>query len=266
MQNPHEQQVRTVRSSDGTDIAFERSGDGPPIILVLGAFNDRSTGAPLASFLDQHFTVFNYDRRGRGASGDTLPYAVEREIEDLEALIVEAGGSAFVFGYSSGAILALKAAAHCPGITRLALYEPPIDVDRDRPQPAPDHAARLAELIAAGRRGDAVEYFQTLVGIPADVIAQLRHAPFWPGLEATAHTLVYEMTIIGDGALPANVSAAVRVPTLVIDGGASPASMRAAAHFVAGALANGSYRSLDGQTHDIVPTVLGPVVQEFFGG
>jgi len=160
---------------------------------VVGAFNDRATGAPLARFLEPHFTVFNYDRRGRGDSGDTAPYALEREIEDLDALIAQAGGSASVFGYSSGAILALRAAAQGLAIPQLALYEPPPTGGK-----AGNLAARLTELISAGRRGDAVELFQTEgVGIPAAVVAQMRNAPFRPALEKMAHTLVYESLILG---------------------------------------------------------------------
>src|SRR5512144_541556 len=148
--------MATVTSNDGTRIAFDRSGEGPAIILVVGAFNDRATGTPLAQSLERHFTVFNYDRRGRGESGDTVPYAIEREIEDLEALIGQAGGPAGVFGYSSGAILALRAAAHGLAISRLALYEPPPTGAR-----AGQLAPQLAELNASGRRGEAVELFQT---------------------------------------------------------------------------------------------------------
>src|SRR5207253_10425267 len=155
--------MRKVVSKDGTAIAFEQFGEGQPLVLVVGAFNDRSTGAPLAASLAPHFSVFTYDRRGRGESGDTAPYAVEREIEDLAALIAEAGGAAAVFGYSSGANLALQAAASGLPITRLALYEAPYLVDLDngqQPGARPSHAAQLSALIAAGRRGDAVEYFQ----------------------------------------------------------------------------------------------------------
>jgi pimeloyl-ACP methyl ester carboxylesterase len=253
-----------VVSNDGTSIAFDRFGDGPPVILVLGAFNDRSAGAPLATFLSPHFTVFNYDRRGRGESGDTAPYAVDREIEDLAALIAEAGGAAAVFGYSSGAILALQAAAHGLAITRLALFEPPYLVDNgEPPEPAP-HAAHLAELIAAGRRGDAVEYFQTqLVGIPEAVVAQLRHAPFRPALEAMAQTLVYEATILSDRSLPTELAPTLMLPTLVIAGGASFPFMRVTAQALADALPNGQARILAGQTHDIEPSVLGPVLEAF---
>jgi pimeloyl-ACP methyl ester carboxylesterase len=248
----------TVTSKDGTPIAFDRSGEGPAIILVVGAFNDRATGAPLAQFLERHFTVFNYDRRGRGESGDTAPYAIEREIEDLDTLISQAGGSARVFGYSSGAILALRAAAHGLAISQLAVYDPPPTGAK-----AEALAPQLTELIAAGRRGDAVELFQTeAVGIPAAVVAQMRHAPFRPALENMAHTLVYESTILRS--LPEGLLASVQVPTLVIDGEESHVLLRQAAQSVADALPHGQYRTLKGQSHDLVPAVVGPVLEEFF--
>jgi alpha-beta hydrolase superfamily lysophospholipase len=181
--------VQTVISADGTALAFDRFGDGPPIIMVVGAFNDRSTTEPLARALAQRFTVFNFDRRGRGDSDDTAPYAVEREIEDLGALVAEAGGSAAVFGYSSGAVLALKAAGSGLAITKLALYEPPFRVDDSYPALPSDLLEQLAELVSVGRRGDAVELFQTkVVRIPEDIVVQMRHAPFRPHLEAIAHT------------------------------------------------------------------------------
>lgn len=259
--------MKKAISKDGTAIAFDRSGEGPPIILVVGAFNDRSTGAPLARLLEAHFTVFNYDRRGRGASGDTAPYAVDREVEDLEALIVEAGGSASVFGYSSGATLSLKAAARGLAITKLALYEPPLIVDDRRPRPPEDLAAQLAELVSSGRRGDAVELFQTKgVGIPVEVVAQLRNAPFRPALEDMAHTLVYEMTILGDMSVPTELVASITVPTLVISGGDSPAFLHNGAQALVDALPNAQHRRLSGQTHDIVPEALAPVLEEFFAG
>ena len=250
--------MNTVTSKDETPIAYEQSGEGSPIILVLGAFNERATGAPLAQFLKSRFTVFNYDRRGRGDSGDTAPYAIEREIEDLDALIVQAGGSACVFGYSSGAILSLRAATHGSAISKLALYEPPPTGGK-----AGSLAPQLTELISAGRRGDAVELFQTeAVGIPAPIVARMRNAPFRPALEKMAQTLVYESTILGS--LPTGLVASVRAPTLVIDGDASPEVMRNAAKSLADALPNGQYRTLAGQGHDIVPDVVGPVLEEFF--
>lgn len=250
--------MKTVTSKDGTRIAYDQSGQGPALILVVGAFNDRQTGVPLQRFLEQKFTVFNYDRRGRGDSGDTAPYAIDREIEDLEALIATAGRSANVFGYSSGAILALRAAAQGLAIPRLALYEPP---------PTGAQAGKLApqlkQLLAEDRRGDAVELFQTeAVGIPPAIVAQMRNAPFRPALERMAPTLFYESLILG--ALPANLLASVRIPALVIDGQESPEVMRQAARSLAEALPHGRYQTLAGQGHDIVPEVVGPVLEEFF--
>lgn len=250
--------MRTAASKDGTRIAYEQSGEGPAVILVVGAFNDRATGAPLARSLEPHFTVFNYDRRGRGDSGDTAPYAVEREIEDIQALIAAAGGSARVFGYSSGAILALRAAAQGLAISQLAFYEPPPTGGKPG-----SLAPRLAELISAGRRGDAVELFQTeAVGIPPAIVAQMRNAPFRPGLEKIAHTLVYESMIMG--ALPAGLASSVKAPALVIDGETSPEVMRHAAKSLADALPDGRYQTLPDQGHDIVPDVLAPVLDKFF--
>ena len=252
--------MRTVTSKDGTNIAYEQTGKGPTLILVVGAFNDRSTGLPLTKLLEPHFTVFNYDRRGRGDSGDTAPYAVEREIEDLDALIVEAGGSAFVFGYSSGAVLSLRAAAQGSAITKMVLYEtPPVGPG------ARENAVRLAELVASGRRGDAVEYFQAeVVGLPPEVIIGIRNAPFRPALEHMAHTLVYELNILTDVTMPPKVAAAVKIPTLVVVGGSSPDIMRHTAEAVANAIPKGRYLLLEGQNHDIVPDVVAPVLQEFF--
>src|SRR5207302_3064047 len=167
--------MRTVISKDGTPIAFDQSGRGQAIILVAGATATRLAAVSVAAALAPHFTVFAYDRRGRGESGDTAPYAVEREVEDIEALITEAGGSAFVFGHSSGAVLALEAARLLPGkITKLALYEPPFIIDNSRPPMPEDFPARLNGLLAEGRRGDAVELWQRNLGIPAEMIAQFR--------------------------------------------------------------------------------------------
>src|SRR5262245_29769053 len=200
-------------------IAFDQTGEGSPIILVLGAFNTRETGAPLAAALAGRHTVINYDRRGRGGSGDSAPYAVEREIEDIDTLVQRAGGSAALFGFSSGAALALAAAAHGLAVTRLALFDLPLTVGA--PASPVEHAAALDALVRAGRRGDAVEYFQRrMVGLPEPVVAQLRHAPFRPALEAMAHTLVYDATIVGDGQLRVDQVRAVRAPLLAIAAGA----------------------------------------------
>jgi alpha-beta hydrolase superfamily lysophospholipase len=215
--------MSTVTSSDGTVIAFGRSGEGPPVILVAGAFADRSQLAELATLLAPRFTVFNYDRRGRGESGDTLPYAVDREIEDLDAVIGAAGGEAFVFGGSSGAALTLEGAAARLAIEKLVLYEPPYVVDDSRAPVAADIAERISRLVSAGRRGDAAELFMTEGAlVPSEVVAGMRDAPFWPATEAVAHTLVYDALIMGPGnARPTARLSAITLPTLVIDGGAS---------------------------------------------
>jgi pimeloyl-ACP methyl ester carboxylesterase len=253
-----------ARSEDGTDIAFDLVGEGPPIILVVGAFNDRATGAPLAAALQDRFSVVTYDRRGRGDSGDTPPYAVEREVEDLEAIIEEVGGSASVFGYSSGAVLSLMAARGL-AITRLALYDLPLSAAGARLERPEDLAARLAGLIEADRRGDAVALFQTEgVGLSAEVVAQLRQAPFWPALEAMAHTLVYETEIVGDGSLPVELAASVTIPTLAIAGGESPPFMRETPLALANVMPDARARVLEGQSHDIVPHALAPMLEEFF--
>jgi pimeloyl-ACP methyl ester carboxylesterase len=257
--------ISTVTSKDGTTIAFDRIGAGPSLILVVGAFNDRSTGAPLAEVLASSFTTVTYDRRGRGASGDTAPYAVEREVEDLDALIDVVGGEASVFGYSSGAALALKAAAAGSAVRKLALYDLPPIVDDGLPLDPVDHATMLADLVAEGRRGDAVEYFQSkLVGLPDEIVAQLRHAPFRPALEAMAHTLVYEAMLVAARWRPEDLASSITVPTLAVAAGAGSRLLPAAAQALAAAVPNARAVTLDGQTHDIDPMVLGPVLEEFF--
>ncbi len=250
----------TVTSQDGTPIAYAKSGQGPAVILVVGAFNDRLTGAGLAQALQDRYTVYTYDRRGRGESGDTAPYAVEREIEDLDALINVAGGSAYVFGYSSGAVLSLRAASHGLAIDKLVLYDPPPTGPRAR-----GLAAQLAELIAANRRGEAVELFQTDgVGIPRDMVIKMREAPFRPALERMAHTLVYEMTILSDAEMPPVVASTVHVPTLILIAEKNPELMHQAAQAYGQAVRDGRLQMLEGQTHDIVPDVVAPALTAFF--
>jgi pimeloyl-ACP methyl ester carboxylesterase len=200
------------------------------------------------------------------------PYAVEREVEDIDALIGEAGGAAFVYGKSSGAVLALEATSKLPGkIKKLALYEPPFIVDDSRPLPPKDYVKQLNELTAAGRRGDAVEFFMTkVVGMPAEAVAPMRKAPTWPKLEAVAHTLPYDAAVLGDTMagkpLPPQRWASATVPTLVMDGGASPAWIRHAAQALANILPHAQHRTLEGQTHDVAPEVLAPVLAGFFVG
>lgn len=262
--------MNQVMSNDGTVIVFDRSGQGPAVILVGGAFQYRAIDPPtaqLAALLAQHFTVFHYDRRGRGESGDTQPYAVEREVEDLEALIHEAGGSAFVFGMSSGGVLALEAAARGLAITKLAAYELPFNSgDEHARQAAERYTQQLAALLNEGRRGDAVALAMTTWGAPPEAIAGMRQAPIWPLFEAVAPTLAYDDAIMGDGSVPTARLASITVPTLVMDGGASPAFMHNAAQATSHALPNGQRRTLEGQTHDVAPQVLAPVLVEFFQG
>jgi len=261
-----------VLSKDGTAIAFDRSGQGPAIIMVNGALATRSAEERVDASLSRHFTVFAYDRRGRGESGDTAPYAVEREVEDLDALISEAGGSAFVFGHSSGAVLALEAARLLPtGITKLAVYEPPFIIDDSRPPVPEDYVQQLTELVSSGRRGDAVAYFMTrAVGVPAEEVAQMRNAPMWPAFEAVAHTMAYDGTIMGDttsgSPLPIRKWANVLVPTLVMDGGESPAFMHHGAQALADILPNAQHRRFPGQDHGVAGEVLVPALVEFFKG
>jgi pimeloyl-ACP methyl ester carboxylesterase len=263
----------TVRSRDGTDIAFDRSGQGPALILVGGATQYRAidaSTAELASLLAERFAVVHYDRRGRGDSGDTAPYAVEREIEDLEALITDGGGQALVYAMSSGGALALDAAAHGLAITKLALYDPPFIVDDSRPPLPKNYVEHLRELVAAGNRGDAVAYMMTTAaGVPPEYVAQMRDEPFWPTFEAVAHTIAYDGEIIGDtmsgNPLPRGRWAAVTTPTLVIESGAAEASLGAAVGALVDILPNAKRRSLDGVAfHEASPDLLAPLVTEFF--
>ena len=259
--------MNIVRSNDGTLLAFDRSGDGPALILVGGALSDRSAAAPLAALLAPHFTVFAYDRRGRGDSSDTAPYAVAREVEDLEAIIQEAGGAAFVFGHSSGAALALEAACELGAkIKKLAVYEPPYMVAAGDPKPPAGHLEQIKQLLAGGRPGDAVEYFMTtVVGVPAEAVTPMRRAPTWARLEALAHTLVYDETIMGDNSFPGQRLASVTTPVLALDGGASPAWAGHATQAIADTLPDARRRTLAGQTHGAAPEVIAPVLKAFFG-
>jgi pimeloyl-ACP methyl ester carboxylesterase len=260
-----------VVSRDGTVIAYDRVGSGPPVVLVLGALCSRALGpgVKLAALLADWFTVFTYDRRGRGDSGDTAPYEVAREIEDLAALIAEAGGPACVFGHSSGAVLALRAAAQGLPIAKLALYEAPLIVDGSRPSTESDWTA-IDAFVRAGRPADAVKGFLKMVGVPAFAVAIMRWLPVWAKVTAVAHTLPYDGALVrafqrGEP-LPGSGWAHVAIPTLALDGGKSPAWMRTGMKALAASLAaaGAPYRTLEGQTHDVSAKVLAPVLREFF--
>jgi pimeloyl-ACP methyl ester carboxylesterase len=256
--------METVTSKDGTAIAFDRIGQGPPVILVSGGSVDRMSNAGLAQELASDLTVLNYDRRGRGPSGDTQPYAIDREIEDIAAVLEAAGGEAGIYGSSSGAVLAMFAAGAGLAIPKLAMWEPPY-IPEGWPRPPEDQVEQYETMVAEGRRGDAVEFFMSrVVGMPPEFVAGAREQPFWPATEALAHTLAYDARIMGDYRIPKDRVAEVKAETLVIAGGADMPFMRETAQALADALPNGSVRFLDGQGHDVDTAVLAPVLKGFF--
>ncbi|MEU0676800.1 alpha/beta hydrolase [Streptomyces sp. NPDC006172] len=251
-------------SRDGTELAYTRAGRGPAVILVSGAMSTGGTVAPLAGLLAQRFTALWYDRRGRGESGDTAPYAVEREVEDLAALIDAAGGEAALYGVSSGGALALRAAASGLPVTRVAVYETPYaDFSEHGAQERAAYTARMTEALAANRRGDAVESFLRLTGLAEAVIEGARQSPMWAAMEAIAPTLAYDDAVMGDGLLPRELLASVGVPVLAVAGSESPSWLRRAVEAVARAVPGGAHRTLEGQTHMVDPNVLAPVLTEF---
>jgi len=263
--------MNAVTSKDGTIIAYETKGSGPALILVDGALCYRSFGpmTHLAELLAPHFMVYIYDRRGRGESTNSKPFAVEREVEDIEALIQAAGSSSYLFGTSSGACLALEATIRLGAkIQKLAMYEPPYNSDEAVKQAWKDYWQQLHQLLAEGRRGDAAALFMQFVGTPADQVNGMRQAPMWPMLEAVAPTLAYDAAVMGeDRSVPVARAANVRVPALVMDGGANLVYlpfMHKSAVALAKAIPHGQQRTLEGQTHDVSLEVLAPVLVEFF--
>lgn len=255
-----------VTSTDGTSIAYERVGSGPALVLVDGAMCYRAAGPmrPVAAGLHEQFTVYTYDRRGRGESTDTLPFAVTREVEDLQAVIDAAGGEAAVYAMSSGGALALATAAAGSGITALVLYEPPFLGGDGDDVGMKEYSERLHELLTDGRRGDAVELFMSFVGVPAQAIRGMRTQPGWAAFEAIAPTLAYDDAVLDGGDVPRDLVAGLTIPTVVIAGDASPESLRRAAADTAAALPTAELRILAGQTHDVAPDTLAPVLIDFF--
>lgn len=261
--------MKTVTSKDGTTIAFDQSGQGPAVIFVDGALQYRAFDqgmVQLAELLAPDFSVIQYDRRGRGDSTDTQPYAVQREIEDIEALIDETGGSAFLYGISSGAALAMEAAIELPGkVRKLAMYEAPYNSEAAAREASRDYSKKLNELIAEGRRGDAVGLFMMLVGMPADQVPEMQKHPMWPLFEAVAPTLAYDAAVMGeDSSIPTIRAARVAMPALVMNGGASYPFMHTAATALANAMPHAQHRTLEGQTHEVAAEVIAPVLKEFF--
>jgi pimeloyl-ACP methyl ester carboxylesterase len=255
--------LQLVTSRDGTTLAAEVTGSGPAVVLVCGGSVDRGANAGLAAVLSSDFTVWNFDRRGRGDSGDTLPYAVEREIEDIEAVIAATGGHAHLYGTSSGAGLALEAAAAGASVDKLVLWEPPYSVDPAARPPA-DAVEQLDRMVAEGRRDDAATYFMVdMVRLPAEFAAFARTQPWWAGQLALAHTLSYDARVMGDYSVPTETAARVTVPTLILTGGASFALFGPTAEALVAAMPDARTATLDGQEHNVDPTVLGPVMRDF---
>jgi pimeloyl-ACP methyl ester carboxylesterase len=260
--------MQQVTSKDGTIIAYEQSGQGPALVIVGGILGDHSQQAGLAQLLASHFTVYNFDRRGRSESGFTPPYAVEREVEDIAAILDAAGGSAFVYGTSGCAVLSLEAAARglSPRMKKLALWEPPYIVDDSRPPVPQDYLEQLNRMLREGRRGDMVELFFTkAVGMPAEFVVSMRQSPFWAAQEAFAPTLVYEAILMGNGdfTLPKERIAKATAPTLVIDGGTIQ-WLSHTADAVADTLPNAQRYTIAGQPHNVDAEAIAPILVEFF--
>ena len=258
-------------SADGTKIAYEVTGDGPALVIVDGAmcYRDSGPSRPLAAELAADFTVYTYDRRGRGDTPDA-EFTLRREIEDLESIVKEAGGTAYLFGASSGAMLALEAANAGVGATKLAMYEPPLIVD-DTHAPAPETAlAEMRALIAENRRGDAVKAFMKSVDVPGFALVMMQLLPVWKKLKGVAHTLPNDLVLV-EGLrqghpLPTDRWTTATMPALVADGGKSPDYMRNSAAALAAVLPNARHETVPGQTHLVKAKALAPVLRSFFLG
>jgi pimeloyl-ACP methyl ester carboxylesterase len=256
-----------VISKDGVEIAFEKIGNGPAVILVGGALSNRSGGKRLADQLAGHFTVHSFDRRGRGDSTDAETYAVEREIEDLEALINDAGGSVYLYGVSSGAALALQTAAKLGSskVPKLALYEPPYGSDDAQQRQAfAEQKQRINELIKTGQPGDAAAYFMTAIGTPPEALEKLKASPEWEAMKKIDFTLAYDYEVLGNGTVPQAIARSIAVPTLVMDGEKTMEFMHATADQVAKLIRGAERKTLKGQTHQAAPEITAPVLIEFF--
>ena len=258
----------TVTSADGTDIAYELLGSGPPVIVVAGTNCDATVARPLAKALAEHHTVINYDRRGRGASGDAAPYSVAKEIDDLSALLDQVGGSARAYGHSSGAGLVLLAAARGLPFSRLVLHEPPYVADEGQARQSRVYAATLERLLADGRPSDAAALFMARVGTPSEVVADMRTQPWWSRMEGLAPTLSYDSQVMGypttGGTVPLDLVQTVVASTLVLSGEASGEQMTTVAQRIAELLPHGRHHVLLGQGHVVPAQILVPVVTQHF--
>jgi pimeloyl-ACP methyl ester carboxylesterase len=262
--------MQKVKSKDGTQIAFDKQGEGPAVILVDGALCFRSFGPmpELARLLAPHFTVYNYDRRGRGDSGDTKPMAVAREVEDIDAIINEAGHSMYLYGISSGGALALEAASVLGSkIKKLAIYEAPYDSNESDVAAWKEYTKKLMDMLKADRRGDMAALFMQFVGTPVEQIGGMRQSPVWPVFESVAPTLIYDAVVLGEDRLPpVNRASKITAATLVMNGGAGLPFIAEAAISLAKAIPLAQYRILEGQRHDVSNEALVPVLEEFFNG
>ncbi len=259
--------MKKVTSKDGTPIAYNQIGDGQPVILVDGALCSSVMGPmpELAQLLAQSFTVIYYDRRGRNESGDTKPYAVEREIEDIDALIQMVGRPAYLFGTSSGAALALAATARGLTISKLALFEPPFMIDKNGHHVPVNYHQQLSSYVEQQRRGDAIKYFMREgIGVPSMFVFMMQLMPVWRKLKAVAHTLPYDAAVMGDFSLPVKQAAAIKIPTLVLGGEKSQNWLHTAVQQLAEELHQNELRMLKGQNHNVSVKVLAPVLIEFF--
>jgi pimeloyl-ACP methyl ester carboxylesterase len=256
--------MERTTSRDGTVLAYERRGNGPALVIVGGAFNDRRTWTDLAEALAPSFTAVTYDRRGRGDSSDTKPYAVEREIEDLDAVIEVVGGEAFVHSHSSGAALALRAVAAGAPVPALCVFEPPYRTSGAPPAP-PRYVETLIELTRDGPSDEAVVYFMTVaVGLGPQAVDQARTQPRWPGLVAMSPTLVYDGIVMGDQSVPTELLGSVRTPTLAACSNGSAPWLQAAARAVAGALSGSRLVELEGEFHRVPPDTMAAALGDFF--
>ncbi len=260
-----------VTSKDSTQIGYDKIGSGPAIIIVDGAMVYRASQVSFkfAELLKDNFTVYAYDRRGRGESGDTQPYAVEREIEDIEALIEDAGGEAYLVGFSSGAILALKAAHNLGNkVKGLVLYEPPLMTEQRDQDDASEVSNAVDEALARGDKDAAATFFMGRIAralqFPEGMFEGMKQSPMWSGMVALAPTMAYDNAVMGrNAALPTEASS-IHIPTLVAAGGASPEIMHRGAKVLADAVPQSTYKILEGQTHEVKPEIIVPLIKEFF--
>lgn len=257
-------------SNDGTSIAFERTGIGPALVLVDGAFCYRNNGVSprLVPLLSNHFTVYSYDRRGRGESTDTEPYTIDKEIEDLKAVIEKTGEVPYVCGFSSGACLLLLAMEKGINVKRIALFEPPFVVASPGEKAPPgDAVMKISHFVKQGKSGAAVKYFMTKVmGMPGFIVFMFRvfGKASWEKNESVAKTLAYDITVMGNYSVPEKAAASVRVPAIVIGGDKSPNSLKNAVIATGKSIPNGQVSLLEGQSHNVSMKVLAPILKEFF--